>query len=176
LSPSHGSCLDLITTEVPKYLKFDVLNEVQQSLFIVLRANPVGTRQGKIVLAQYQGPSDPDAGGAFTIKKYSSEKGVDEDSEWRHTRIVLSPLNPEHKPIIIPDEDAGRFLVLADSVLEHPQQVVEEMEGLKAYQSKVDFGTGRMYLLRTIVDEGIDPAAVVTVHRTSKIAKYRRES
>jgi len=30
----HAFCLDLLTTEVPKYLKFDVLNEVQQALFI----------------------------------------------------------------------------------------------------------------------------------------------
>jgi DNA helicase II / ATP-dependent DNA helicase PcrA len=30
----HAYCLDLLKTEVPKYLKFDVLNEVQQSLFI----------------------------------------------------------------------------------------------------------------------------------------------
>ena len=30
----HGFCLDLLKTEVPKYLKFEVLNEVQQTLFI----------------------------------------------------------------------------------------------------------------------------------------------
>jgi DNA helicase-2/ATP-dependent DNA helicase PcrA len=30
----HAYCLELLKTEVPKYLKFDVLNEVQQSLFI----------------------------------------------------------------------------------------------------------------------------------------------
>lgn len=30
----HAFCLDLLKTEVPKYLKYDVLNEVQQSLFI----------------------------------------------------------------------------------------------------------------------------------------------
>ena len=29
----HAFCLDLLTAEVPKYLKFDVLNEVQQALF-----------------------------------------------------------------------------------------------------------------------------------------------
>jgi len=29
----HSFCLDLLTAEVPKYLKFDVLNEVQQALF-----------------------------------------------------------------------------------------------------------------------------------------------
>jgi DNA helicase-2/ATP-dependent DNA helicase PcrA len=30
----HAFCFDLLKTEVPKYLKYDVLNEVQQSLFI----------------------------------------------------------------------------------------------------------------------------------------------
>ena len=30
----HGWCLDLLKTEVPKYLKFEVLNEIQQVLFI----------------------------------------------------------------------------------------------------------------------------------------------
>ena len=31
-----------------------------------------------------------------------------------------------------------------------------------------------MYLVRAIVDERTDPMAVVTVYRTSKVAKYRR--
>lgn len=30
----HGFCLDLLKAEVPKYLKFEVLNDVQQGLFI----------------------------------------------------------------------------------------------------------------------------------------------
>jgi DNA helicase II / ATP-dependent DNA helicase PcrA len=30
----HAFCLELLKSEVPKYLKFDVLNEIQQSLFI----------------------------------------------------------------------------------------------------------------------------------------------
>jgi DNA helicase-2/ATP-dependent DNA helicase PcrA len=30
----HGFCLDLLKSEVPKYLKYDVLNEVQQTLFV----------------------------------------------------------------------------------------------------------------------------------------------
>jgi DNA helicase II / ATP-dependent DNA helicase PcrA len=30
----HAFCLELLQSEVPKYLKFDVLNEIQQSLFI----------------------------------------------------------------------------------------------------------------------------------------------
>lgn len=30
----HGFCLDLLRTEVPRFLKYDVLNEVQQVLFV----------------------------------------------------------------------------------------------------------------------------------------------
>jgi DNA helicase-2/ATP-dependent DNA helicase PcrA len=30
----HAFCLDLLKTEVPEYMKFGVLNEVQQTLFI----------------------------------------------------------------------------------------------------------------------------------------------
>jgi hypothetical protein len=64
---------------------------------------------------------------------------------------------------------------LVESVLENPQQVVEEYGDKKAYQSKIDFGDGKIYLLRVIVDENVKPMVVVTVYRTSKIKKYWRE-
>lgn len=38
----HAFCLALLTAEVPKYLKFDVLNEVQQALFIDRHSNKSG--------------------------------------------------------------------------------------------------------------------------------------
>jgi len=63
---------------------------------------------------------------------------------------------------------------LLESVLDHPQQVVFEKGGKKAYQSKVDFGHGKIYLLLAIVNEDVDPAVVVTVYRTSKVDKYWR--
>ncbi len=63
---------------------------------------------------------------------------------------------------------------LADEVLRHPQQVVPERDSRSAYQSKVDFGGGRAFLLRLIVDEATDPVMVVTAYRTSKIEKYWR--
>ena len=37
---------------------------------------------------------------------------------------------------------------------------------------KLDFGGGRILLLRAIVDDRADPAVVVTVYRTSRINKY----
>jgi|APFre7841882590_1041340.scaffolds.fasta_scaffold52430_1 hypothetical protein len=65
-------------------------------------------------------------------------------------------------------------LTMLESVLENPQQVLAERGGKKAYQSQLDFGGGKIFLLRAIVDETVDPAMVVTVYRTSKISKYWR--
>lgn len=59
-----------------------------------------------------------------------------------------------------------------DQVMSAPQQTVPEQKGRKAYQSKLDFGGGRILLLRLIVVDDIEPAVVVTRYRTSKIAKY----
>jgi len=65
-------------------------------------------------------------------------------------------------------------LNLLKSVLESPQQVISERGGKKAYQSQLDFGGGKIFLVRVIVDETADPPIVVTVYRTSKITKYWR--
>ncbi|NLA41174.1 MAG: DUF4258 domain-containing protein [Smithella sp.] len=53
-----------------------------------------------------------------------------------------------------------------------PQQIVSTRGDLKAYQSIVDFGNGKMFLIRVIVNDNVEPAVVVTVYITSKIAKY----
>jgi hypothetical protein len=44
--------------------------------------------------------------------------------------------------------------------LERPDQIVSEKVGRKAYQSKLDFGTGKTYLLRVIVDEDVEPVSL----------------
>ena len=71
-------------------------------------------------------------------------------------------------------ERRGIPQVLLDEVLNNLQQVVPEMEGKKAYQSQVDFGQGKIFLLRAIVADDVDPAVVITVYRTSRIEKYWR--
>jgi len=63
-----------------------------------------------------------------------------------------------------------------DGVMANPQQIVPARGNKKAYQSQVDFGSGRIFLLRAIVDDTINPAVVVTVYRTSKINKYWRKT
>jgi hypothetical protein len=62
-------------------------------------------------------------------------------------------------------------LSLLEAVLEKPDQVVPERGVLKAYQSKAEIG-GKMFLVRVIVDDSVDPAVVVTAYRTTKIEKY----
>ena len=84
--------------------------------YVVFRAKPAGTRQNKIVLAQYRGPADPDTGGAFTVKRYSSEKRESANGEWRHTRVTLSPTNPEYDRIALTDDDAHHVTVVAEFV------------------------------------------------------------
>jgi SOS-response transcriptional repressor LexA len=82
--------------------------------YVVFRAKPVGSRQGKIVLAQYHGPADPDTGGSFTVKRYSSEKVASDEGGWRHSRVVLSPTNRDYEPIILTEDDADRVTILAE--------------------------------------------------------------
>jgi SOS-response transcriptional repressor LexA len=82
----------------------------------VFRANPTGTRQGKIVLAQYRGPADPDTGAAFTVKRYSSEKAPADEGVWRHNKVTLSPLNPDYDPIVLSGQDAGSVAIVAEFV------------------------------------------------------------
>jgi len=65
---------------------------------------------------------------------------------------------------------------ILELVLNDPPQIVPERGSLQAYQSVVDFGDGKQFLLRAIVDDTLEPAIVVTVYRTSKIGKYWRQS
>lgn len=60
---------------------------------------------------------------------------------------------------------------ILDSVVESPEQVVPAHGGKHAYQSRVNFG-GRVFLVRAIVDDSVDPATVITAYRTTKIDKY----
>jgi len=85
--------------------------------YVVFRAKLAGTRQGKVVLVQYRGPADPETGGSFTVKRYSSEKASSTDGGWRHTRVVLSPTNPEYQPIVLAADDAEHVEVIAEMVM-----------------------------------------------------------
>ena len=80
--------------------------------------NPVGSRQGKIVLAQHKDISDTDTSGQYTVKRYESRKKVLADGTWRHESITLRPDTtvPGYSPFIF-DETLGRDVrVIAELV------------------------------------------------------------
>lgn len=90
----------------------------------LFRANPSGTRQGKVVIAQHRSIDDPETGGKYTVKVYSSEKAIDPDGSWQHERIVLRPdsLQAGYEPIVISREAADDdFMIVAEllTVLEN---------------------------------------------------------
>ena len=64
----------------------------------------------------HSGISDPHTGGQYTLKVYTSEKAAAEEGEWRHTRIVLKPLNPVHAPIVLTPESENEVRVIAEFV------------------------------------------------------------
>ena len=61
------------------------------------------------------------------------------------------------------------------NVLATPEQTETIRAGREVYQSRVTWGSPPVtYLLRVFVDVDRQPPDVVTVYRTSKIAKYWR--
>jgi len=63
-----------------------------------------------------------------------------------------------------------------ERVLNRPEEVLQEKGGRKAYQALLDFEGGKVFLLRAIVDDSVEPPVVLTAYRTSKISKYRRST
>ncbi|MCP8687202.1 DNA/RNA helicase domain-containing protein [Marinobacterium sedimentorum] len=78
---------------------------IPSGAWCLFRANPGGTRQGKIVVVQHRSIEDPDHGGSFTVKLYQSEK-IEEYGEFINQRIVLKPQTNAfgYKDIVLEDE------------------------------------------------------------------------
>jgi phage repressor protein C with HTH and peptisase S24 domain len=74
----------------------------------VFRANVVGSRTGRLVLAEDR------ENNAFAVKRYQSEKDLSEGA-WRHVRIHLESLNPGY-PSWDLDPDEERYRIIAEFV------------------------------------------------------------
>ena len=89
--------------------------DIPDGSWCLFRAPVEGTRQGKTVLVELRGDPDPDTGERYTVKRYTSEKVEgDPDGDWRHTRITLSPTNPDYKPIILTAQEDEALRVIAE--------------------------------------------------------------
>ena len=82
----------------------------------IFRFNPVGSRNGLIVLVESRLVQDPETHQSFTIKRYHSEKENLGDGQWRHKKIVLSPDNKDFKDIVLENVTGDDFRVVAEFV------------------------------------------------------------
>ena len=91
-----------------------MIPRIHSGEYLVFRTDPAGSRQGKIVLAQYRGPADPETGGSYCVKQYRSSKVVDRGESWHHQQVVLAPLNPDYEPIILAPKNEHDFRIVAE--------------------------------------------------------------
>jgi len=66
--------------------------KIENGSWCLFKENPVGSREGKIVLAKHYDIQDSDFGAGYTVKSYHSEKNISEES-WSHESIILKPLS-----------------------------------------------------------------------------------
>jgi len=93
---------------------------IPNGAWCLFRANPAGTREGKVVVVQHRSIADPETGGRYTVKIYSSEKVPAEEGGWRHERITLRPDSdrPGFEPIPISmHEGQDEILVIAEMLI-----------------------------------------------------------
>jgi hypothetical protein len=64
-------------------------------------------------------------------------------------------------------------LSMVQQILDSPEQTLQSASGGQIYQSRVEM-EGKPYVVRVIVSESKEPPVVVTVYRSSKVAKYWR--
>ena len=83
--------------------------------YLVFRRDPVDAGDGRIVLARYQGSPDPETGGMFTVTRCALQRRRD-GAGLRTTSVLLSPLNRDFQPIVVPEEAAADFRVVAELV------------------------------------------------------------
>lgn len=91
---------------------------IPNGAWCLFRANPTGTRDKKIVVAEHRQISDPDTATHVTVKRYRSEKLEGEDGQWRHARITLQPesTDPRYKPIELSARDAEDLKIVAEFI------------------------------------------------------------
>jgi uncharacterized protein len=91
---------------------------IPNGAWCLFKLNPGGTRQGKIVLVQHRDIHDPETGGHYTVKFYESEKQVNDDGSWVHSRIRLSPLTTAfgYEVMEFEGKSAGELTVIAELI------------------------------------------------------------
>lgn len=90
---------------------------IPDEAWCLFRPDRGGSREGRVLLVEHHDISDPAYSGSYTVKRYRSEKNVDPNTgEWRHTKIILEPVNPAFPPIELKVASDDEFRVIAEFV------------------------------------------------------------
>lgn len=89
---------------------------IPNGAWCLFKANPGGSRNGKVVLVQHRDIDDPDHGGSFTVKIYHSDKII-KDGAIVNNQIILKPDTNAfgYSPLML--EDSGEELILVGEYL-----------------------------------------------------------
>lgn len=74
-----------------------------------------GSRYGRDLVVQHRDISDPETGGSYTLKRYGRPPQAVAEGAERGGTVMLTPLNPAFKPIVI-ESDVDGIRVIAELV------------------------------------------------------------
>lgn len=124
--PAPGDCLGWAkiphgTKTSPQHFVAKVVGKsmepkIMDGSYCLFRFGIEGSRAGKIVLAQLATATDPETHARFTVKKYSSAKVANEEHEWEHSQLQLTPINPAFSSIEISRDNADEVRIIAEFV------------------------------------------------------------
>lgn len=86
--------------------------KIPDGSWCVFRRGVAGSRQGRLVLVEWQGGGVNDR---YTVKRYQSSKRPAPEGGWKHGSIRLESLNPEF-PSWDLDADEDRYRIIAEFV------------------------------------------------------------
>ena len=91
--------------------------KIENGSWCLFKENPVGSREGKIVLAKHYNIQDSVFGAGYTVKSYHSEKNITEDS-WSHESIVLKPISfdSSFEDIILNGDEINKLQIVGEFV------------------------------------------------------------
>ena len=91
--------------------------KIENGSWCLFKENPVGSREGKIVLAKHYDIQDSDFGAGYTVKTYHSDKNISEDS-WSHESIVLKPhsYDSSFEDIILSGDEIHKLQIVGELI------------------------------------------------------------
>lgn len=92
----------------------DSMNKkIPNGSFCLFKRDPGGSRENKIVLVENFGIHDQEFGAGYTVKKYSSQKVLSDDS-WNHSEIRLQPMSyfSHYEDIVLSEGEVDNFKIL----------------------------------------------------------------